>query len=104
MPQMFGNLSIRSKLIALLAVPAAGTVLLGAAGAAAGFGDRARAAYRAGASGLGRTGDPPSTRPSPTPGPLSTASRWSGPRPTATSSLPSSPAGATTPWSTPCSR
>ena len=32
MPQMFGNLSIRPKLVALLAVPVAGTVLLGATG------------------------------------------------------------------------
>jgi len=112
MPQMVGNLSIRSKLIGLLAVPVAGSVLLGVAGVAGGFGeqaqaaeearialvagqavaaahepqeervravawvatggraaetelaarrrrvDRALAAYRAGAAGLGRTGDP----------------------------------------------
>ena len=44
MPQMFGNLSIRSKLIALLAVPVAGTALLGVAGVAASWGERARAA------------------------------------------------------------
>jgi signal transduction histidine kinase len=43
MPQMFGNLSIRPKLVALLAVPVAGTVLLGLTGAAADRGDRARA-------------------------------------------------------------
>jgi signal transduction histidine kinase len=112
MPQMVGNLSIRSKLIGLLAVPVAGSVLLGAAGVADGVRERARtaeearvavvagqavaaahelgeervrgvawlatggaaaqaelaarrrrvdralAAYRAGAAGLGRTGDP----------------------------------------------
>jgi signal transduction histidine kinase len=44
MRQMFGNLSIRSKLIALLAVPVAGTTLLGVAGVAASWGERARAA------------------------------------------------------------
>jgi signal transduction histidine kinase len=44
MPQMFGNLSIPPKMVALLAVPVAGTVLLGAAGAAAGRDERARAA------------------------------------------------------------
>jgi signal transduction histidine kinase len=44
MRQMFGNLSIRSKLIALLAVPVAGTALLGVAGVAASWGERARAA------------------------------------------------------------
>jgi len=44
MRQMFGNLSIRSKLIPLLAVPVAGTVLLGVAGVAASWGERARAA------------------------------------------------------------
>ena len=44
MPQMFGNLSIRSKLIPLLAVPVAGSLLLGVAGLTGGFGDRARAA------------------------------------------------------------
>jgi signal transduction histidine kinase len=43
MPQMFGNLSIRPKLVALLAVPVAGTALLALAGTAAGWGDRARA-------------------------------------------------------------
>jgi signal transduction histidine kinase len=47
MPQMFGNLSIRSKLMALLAVPVAGSVLLGVAGVAGGFGERARAAEEA---------------------------------------------------------
>jgi signal transduction histidine kinase len=47
MPQMFGNLSIRSKLIALLAVPAAGSLLLGVAGAAGGVGEQARAAGEA---------------------------------------------------------
>ncbi len=35
MPQMVKNLSIRSKLIGLLVVPLAGTVLLGVAGATA---------------------------------------------------------------------
>jgi signal transduction histidine kinase len=44
MPQMFGNLSIRSKLLALLAVPVTATMLLGLAGVAAAWGDRARAA------------------------------------------------------------
>jgi signal transduction histidine kinase len=43
MPQMFGNLSIRSKLLALLAVPVAVAVLLGLAGVAAAWGDRSRA-------------------------------------------------------------
>ena len=43
MPQMVRNLPIRSKLIGLLVVPVAGTVLLGVAGAAAGWGDRDRA-------------------------------------------------------------
>jgi signal transduction histidine kinase len=43
MPQMFGNLSIGSKLMALLAVPVAGSVLLGVAGVAGGLGERARA-------------------------------------------------------------
>ena len=38
MPQMFGNLSIRSKLLTLLAVPVAGSLLLGVAGVAGGFG------------------------------------------------------------------
>ena len=47
MPQMFGNLSIRSKLLALLAVPVAGSLLLGVAGVAGGFGERARAAEEA---------------------------------------------------------
>ena len=40
---MFGNLSIRSKLLALLAVPVAATVLLDVAGVTAAWGDRARA-------------------------------------------------------------
>jgi Nitrate and nitrite sensing len=40
MPQMVGNLSIRPKMVALPAVPVAGTVLLGAAGRD----ERARAA------------------------------------------------------------
>ena len=44
MRQMFGNLSIRSKLMALLAVPLAGTVLLGVVGVAAALGERASAA------------------------------------------------------------
>jgi hypothetical protein len=35
MPRMLRNLSIRSKLLALLAVPVAGTALLGATGLAA---------------------------------------------------------------------
>jgi signal transduction histidine kinase len=43
MPQMFGNLSIRPKLVTLLAVPVAGTALLAAAGAAAELGERAEA-------------------------------------------------------------
>jgi len=47
MPQMFGNLSIRSKLIALLAVPVAGSVLLGGAGIVGGVGERSRAAEAA---------------------------------------------------------
>jgi hypothetical protein len=47
MPQMFGNLSIRSKLLALLAVPAAGSLLLGVAGVAGGFGEQARAGEEA---------------------------------------------------------
>jgi hypothetical protein len=44
MPPMVGNLSIPSKLIALLAVPVAGTALLGVAAVAGGLGERARAA------------------------------------------------------------
>ena len=40
---MFGNLSIRPKLVGLLAVPVAGATLLGVAGAGAGWGERARA-------------------------------------------------------------
>jgi signal transduction histidine kinase len=44
MPRMPGNLSIRSKLLALLAVPVAGTALLGGTGLAAAAGERARAA------------------------------------------------------------
>jgi len=40
---MFGNLSIRSKLLALLAVPVAGSALLGVAGVTGAWGDRARA-------------------------------------------------------------
>ena len=68
---MFGNLSIRSKLLALLTVPVAGSVLLGVAGVTGdghdGQGelrarrrrvDAALAAYRAGVAGLGPTGDP----------------------------------------------
>jgi hypothetical protein len=43
MPQMFGSLSIRSKLLALLAVPVAATVVLDVAGVTAAWGDRARA-------------------------------------------------------------
>ncbi|HEU4396877.1 MAG TPA: nitrate- and nitrite sensing domain-containing protein [Actinomycetota bacterium] len=41
---MFGNLSIRPKMVVLLAVPVAGTALLGATGVAGAWGDRARAA------------------------------------------------------------
>jgi signal transduction histidine kinase len=44
MRQMFGNLSIRPKMVVLLAVPVAGTALLGATGVAGAWGDRARAA------------------------------------------------------------
>src|ERR671910_162036 len=44
MRQMFGNLSIRPKMVVLLAVPVGGTALLGAPGVAAASGDRARAA------------------------------------------------------------
>ena len=44
MPQMTRNLSIRSKLLALLAVPVAASALLGVAGVAAAWADRARAA------------------------------------------------------------
>ena len=40
---MFGNLSIRSILLALLAVPVAGSVLLGVVGVTGAWGDRARA-------------------------------------------------------------
>src|SRR4029453_4897826 len=46
-PQMVGNLSIRSKLIPLLAVPVAGSLLLGVAGVGGEFGKRARAAEEA---------------------------------------------------------
>jgi hypothetical protein len=63
--------------------------------------DRALAAYRAAAAGLGRTGDPGLDQALAEAGAAWTASRWSGPRPTAAWSLPSSPAAATTPWSTP---
>ena len=44
MPQMFGNLSIRPKMVVLLAVPVAGTALLGVTGVAGAWGDRTRAA------------------------------------------------------------
>ena len=44
MPRMLGNLSIRSKLLVLLAVPVAGTALLGVTGLAAVAGERSRAA------------------------------------------------------------
>jgi Nitrate and nitrite sensing len=44
MPQMFGNLSIRPRMVGLLAVPVAAAVLLGGTVAAAGWGQRARAA------------------------------------------------------------
>jgi signal transduction histidine kinase len=43
MPQMFGNLSIRSKLIGLLAVPVAASTLVAVVGVADGAGDRTRA-------------------------------------------------------------
>jgi signal transduction histidine kinase len=43
MRQMFGNLSIGSKLVGLLAVPVVAAVLLGVAGVAGAWGDRARA-------------------------------------------------------------
>jgi Nitrate and nitrite sensing len=43
MPQMFGNLSIRSRLLALLAVPVAAAVLLCVAEVTTSWGDRARA-------------------------------------------------------------
>jgi signal transduction histidine kinase len=43
MPQMFRNLSIRSKLVGLLAVPVAGAALLSAVGVAAGVDERVRA-------------------------------------------------------------
>jgi signal transduction histidine kinase len=51
MPQMFRNLSIRPKLATLLAVPVAGAVLLGVAGAADGDGHVIEVADR----GLGMT-------------------------------------------------
>ncbi|HJW64453.1 MAG TPA: hypothetical protein VJ849_13210, partial [Actinomycetes bacterium] len=41
---MFGNLSIHPKMVVLLAVPVAGTALLGVTGVAGAWGDRARAA------------------------------------------------------------
>ena len=44
MPRMFGNLSIRPKMVGLLAVPVAGPTLLGVAGVAAGWDEPARAA------------------------------------------------------------
>ena len=44
MPPMLGNLSIRPKTVGLLAVPVAGATLLGVAGVAAGWDERARAA------------------------------------------------------------
>jgi hypothetical protein len=44
MPQMFGNLSIRPRMVGLLAVPVAAVALLGATVAAAGWGERAGAA------------------------------------------------------------
>jgi Nitrate and nitrite sensing/Histidine kinase-, DNA gyrase B-, and HSP90-like ATPase len=43
MPQMFGNLSIRSKLLGLLAVPVAAAALLGVTGVTAASGDLTRA-------------------------------------------------------------
>jgi signal transduction histidine kinase len=45
MPPMFRNLSIRSKLLGLLAVPVAGSVLLAVAGAAGAAGDVRRAVH-----------------------------------------------------------
>jgi hypothetical protein len=56
MPPMVGNLSIPSKLIALLAVPVAGTVLLGVAAVAGGLGERARAAEEARVAAVDRAG------------------------------------------------
>ena len=44
MRQMFGNLSIRPKMVVLLAGPVAGTALLGVTGVAGAWGDRTRAA------------------------------------------------------------
>ena len=44
MRQMFGNLSIHPKMVVLLAVPVAGTALLGVTGVAGAWGDRTRAA------------------------------------------------------------
>jgi hypothetical protein len=44
MPRRLGNLSIHSKLLALLTVPVAGTALLGATGLATTAGERSRAA------------------------------------------------------------
>jgi signal transduction histidine kinase len=58
MPQMFRNLSIRSKLVGLLAVPVAGAAVLSAVGVAAGVDDRARAGREqrmAGVAGLAAT-------------------------------------------------
>ena len=51
MRQMFGNLSIRPKMVALLAVPVAGTALLGATGVAGAWGDRVTWAVRGAARG-----------------------------------------------------
>jgi hypothetical protein len=86
MSRMLRNLSIRSKLLALLAVPVAGTALLGATGLAATAGDRlglvvvARLAARNGFGvRLGRS--PPAASPPPCacPRPRSRAARRSRP-------------------------
>ena len=82
---MFGNLSIRSRVLALLAVPVAAAVLLGLAGATAAWADRAMAASL-------QAPDPAS----------SAACSWPSPRPRrrparSGSSSPPPPAGARAP-------
>ena len=64
MPQMFRNLSIRPKMVVLLAVPVAGTALLGVTGVAGAWGDRPlQPPQRPGPVGGQRRVHPPAPRP-----------------------------------------
>jgi hypothetical protein len=118
MPQMFGNLSIRPRMVGLLAVPVAAVALLGATVAATGWGERSRAAddrrlaalagraltaYRAGAAALGSTGDRPSTGPSPWPPSAWTGWPCSGPRSIGAWPPPTRSRPTTTGWWPACS-